>query len=39
LNNYIRKNNAALFLVTHDLEIAKKAQKLYLLEGKRLNIR
>ena len=39
LNAYIVANNAALFLVTHDLAIAKKAQKLYQLENKRLNIR
>ncbi len=39
LNAYIVANNAALFLVTHDITIAKKAQKLYQLENKRLNIR
>ena len=39
LNSYIVTHNAALFLVTHDLFIAKKAQKLYQLENKRLNIR
>ena len=39
LNAYIVANNAALFLVTHDIAIAKKAQKLYQLENKRLNIR
>ena len=39
LNTYIVTHNAALFLVTHDLTIAKKAQKLYQLENKRLNIR
>ena len=39
LNSYIITHNAALFLVTHDLNIAKKAQKLYQLENKRLNIR
>ena len=39
LNEYIYQHNAALFLVTHDIEIAKKAQKLYLLENNRLNIR
>jgi len=38
LNNYILKNSAALFLVTHDLAIAKKAQKIYKLEDKRLHI-
>ncbi|HHD74575.1 MAG TPA: ABC transporter ATP-binding protein, partial [Nitratifractor sp.] len=39
LNSYIISNNAALFLVTHDQTIANKAQKLYQLENKRLNIR
>ena len=39
LNQYIEKNSAALFLVTHDLEIAKKAQKIYQLEDKKLVIR
>jgi putative ABC transport system ATP-binding protein len=39
LNSYIIDNNAALFLVTHDDEIAKKTQKLYLLENQKLNIR
>jgi putative ABC transport system ATP-binding protein len=39
LNIYIQENNSALFLVTHDLEIAQKTQKIYLLENKRLNIR
>lgn len=39
LNSYIISNNAALFLVTHDQSIANKAQKLYQLENKRLNIR
>ena len=39
LNSYIITHNAALFLVTHDLNIAKKAQKLYQLENLRLNIR
>jgi len=38
LNNYIEQNGAALFLVTHDLAIAKKAQKIYKLENKRLHI-
>jgi putative ABC transport system ATP-binding protein len=38
LNNYILKHNAALFLVTHDLEIAKKAQKIYLLEDGTLHM-
>ena len=39
LNKYIEKNSAALFLVTHDLDIAKKAQKIYQLENKKLTIR
>ncbi len=39
LNDYIKSNEAALFLVTHDDEIAKKTQKLYKLENKILNIR
>ena len=39
LNVYIRQNSASLFLVTHDEEIAKKTQKVYILENKRLNIR
>lgn len=39
LNSYILDNSASLFLVTHDLEIAKKTQKLYELENQRLNIR
>ena len=39
LDIYIKENSAALFLVTHDIEIAKKTQKLYLLENKKLNIR
>jgi putative ABC transport system ATP-binding protein len=39
LNEYIRANSAALFVVTHDIDIAKKAQKLYLLEDKKLIIR
>ena len=39
LNQYIEKNSAALFIVTHDLEIAKKAQKIYQLENKKLVIR
>ncbi len=39
LEFYIKENDAALFLVTHDQEIAKRTQKLYLLENKRLNIR
>ncbi len=39
LNNYIIDNKAALFLVTHDDEIANKTQKLYQLESKKLNIR
>ena len=39
LNEYIRVNDAALFLVTHDIDIAKKAQKLYLLEDKKLMLK
>jgi len=39
LNEYIIANSAALFVVTHDIDIAKKAQKLYLLEDKKLIIR
>ena len=39
LDRYIHKNNAALFLVTHDDYIANRAQKLYLLEDKKLKIR
>ncbi len=39
LNQYIKEHDAALFLVTHDQSIANKAQKLYQLENKRLNIR
>jgi putative ABC transport system ATP-binding protein len=39
LNEYIRTNSAALFVVTHDIDIARKAQKLYLLEDKKLIIR
>ncbi|NPA51024.1 MAG: ATP-binding cassette domain-containing protein [Epsilonproteobacteria bacterium] len=39
LDIYIKENDAALFLVTHDQEIAKRTQKLYLLENKKLNIR
>jgi putative ABC transport system ATP-binding protein len=39
LNSYIKEHNAALFVVTHDYEIAKKTQKSYELENKRLIIR
>jgi len=39
LNEYIKSNSAAMFLVTHDIDIARKAQKLYLLEDKKLIIR
>ena len=39
LNNYIKKNNAALFVVTHDNEIAQKAQKIYYLNNKKLILR
>ena len=38
LNSYIEQNSAALFLVTHDMAIAKKAQKIYKLENKKLHI-
>lgn len=38
LGSYIAANNAALFLVTHDLSIANRAQKLYRLENRHLNI-
>jgi len=38
LNSYIEQNSAALFLVTHDMTIAKKAQKIYKLENKKLHI-
>ncbi len=36
LDNYIKENNAALFLVTHDYEIAKNCQKLFVLDNQRL---
>ena len=39
LNSYIKEHNAALFVVTHDHEIAKKTQKSYELDDKRLIIR
>ena len=38
LNEYIKTNNAALFLVTHDIEVAKMTQKMYKLEHKKLLI-
>ena len=38
LNSYIKEHNAALFLVTHDTEIAKMTQKMYKLEDKHLTI-
>ena len=38
LNEYIKQNSAALFLVTHDIEIAKKAQRMYRLENAKLKI-
>ncbi len=38
LNEYIKQNSAALFLVTHDIEIAKKAQRMYMLENAKLKI-
>jgi len=36
LHTYIKKNNAALFLVTHDYDIAKNCQKLFVLDNKKL---
>lgn len=39
LNIYIKNNEASLFVVTHDMEIAKKTQKIYELENKSLIIR
>ncbi len=39
LNNYINNNNAALLVVTHDDEIAQKAQKIYHLNNKKLELR
>ena len=36
LDNYIKNNNAALFLVTHDYEIAKRCQKLFVLNNQKL---
>ena len=36
LDNYVKENDAALFLVTHDYEIAKSCQKLYILDNKKL---
>ncbi len=38
LNEYIKQNSAALFLVTHDIEIAKKTQRMYRLENAKLKI-
>ncbi len=38
LNEYIKEYSGALFLVTHDIEIAKKTQKVYLLEDRKLHI-
>ena len=39
LDEYIKLNNASLFIVTHDLEIAHKSQKLYILDHKKLSVR
>ncbi len=36
LENYIEENNASLLLVTHDIEIAKKCDKIYQLKDKKL---
>jgi len=36
LYNYIKNNNAALFLVTHDYEIAKMCQKFFILNNQKL---
>ncbi len=36
LNEYVKRFNAALFLVTHDRDIAQKTQKILLLEEKKL---
>ncbi len=36
LGSYIKKNGAALFVVTHDNEIAQKTEKVYHLEDRRL---
>jgi len=39
LNNYIKEQNAALFLVTHDDMIANRAQKTYILDNQKLNLK
>ena len=39
LDEYIKLNNAALFIVTHDIEIAQKSQKLFVLNNKNLSLR
>jgi len=39
LDEYIKLNNAALFIVTHDIEIAQKSQKLFVLDNKKLSLR
>ncbi len=38
LNDYVKEHKAALFLVTHDMQIAKKTQKIYLLEDGKLHM-
>jgi len=38
LNEYIKNHNASLFLVTHDIDIAKMTQKMYRLENRKLLI-
>jgi len=38
LNSYIKANDAALFIVTHDMDVAKKLQKIYKLEDKKLKL-
>ena len=37
--DYIDKQNAALFLVTHDTKLAKRCDKVYILENKKLIIK
>ena len=39
LDEYIKLNNAALFIVTHDIEIAQKSQKLFVLDNKKLSLK
>ncbi len=38
LSKYIIENSASLFLVTHDLEVAKQAEKIFILEDKSLHL-